>query len=428
MNPSGPILELQDFTITINQNPLFKPISLKLYPGKCTLILGPNGSGKSSLLRLITRTFSPGTIKNINGNISIADQISIKSIPLIRHRPKSQLITFSYEEELASTLGFQQIPRTERNEIIDKYISDNNLHHMRYRDPRSLSSGEQQNLVIRSASIQSPKLLLIDEPWSLLDIENQKSILDLLQELKHQGSGIIIADTSPLAYSDLVDDIVLLSEYDQQIVPFQSREEIQQTYANNLTHTTIPVNIISLPNLENISIQGIAGKYFTFGYEEALGGLTPKLPEAGIILITGKNGSGKTTLLRTLASIIRPLKGTVDRQDFILLEHDTFIFFSKKSVYDEWNKEEKMPPYLELRSSLSPFVLSDGERRRVALTICFSSERDLLLDEPTLGLDHENYSWFLQILQEYGRNHLIVISTNDPVLKRMLVQEQGYNR
>ncbi|MCY0868728.1 MAG: ABC transporter ATP-binding protein [Desulfurococcus sp.] len=161
--------------------------------------------------------------------------------------------------------------------------------------------------------------------------------------------------------------------------------------------------------------------------------------DSGLYALIGANGSGKTTLLKTLAGILKPLKGSVNvdgvnihraprREAARLVGYawqNPFYGFVEASVEREIHliakltgvrlKEEILYRLVELElMGRSPFTLSGGEARRVALASVLAADQPVwLLDEPFADLDYSGYR-ILASLVEYGvkAGKIIVVSTH----------------
>ena len=136
-------------------------------------------------------------------------------------------------------------------------------------------------------------------------------------------------------------------------------------------------------------------------------------------MVTGENGSGKTALLLTLAKIIEPLtilNGGFDFPVALYLPQDSFSFFWRETVREEllqsFHKSD-IPGWLDDLLTTSPFLLSEGQRKKLALEICYSKDCNLLLDEPSQALDMGSIEWLLEKTIEHAENHLVIIATND---------------
>ena len=146
-----------------------------------------------------------------------------------------------------------------------------------------------------------------------------------------------------------------------------------------------------------------------------------EFPEKGLVVIKGRNGSGKTTLLRTLIGFIKKIDGTIDFTDnLFFVPQDVQAFFWKKTVLEELGDTPSIPDWILPVGDKSPFIISEGQRKKLALEIAFISDRELLLDEPSQGLDIDNVKWLVNKLINYSSKHLVILTSNDKLLLEYL--------
>ncbi len=162
-------------------------------------VLGPNGSGKTTLLKSISRVLKPR-----KGAVLLEDRniYRMKSQEVARHMavvPQDSNIAFSFKALNIVLMG--RTPHLSRMEtespkdiaIAKKAMEYTKSWHLADRPVTELSGGEKQRVIIARALTQEPKILLLDEPTSHLDISNQLEILDLLKQLCFEKKLLIIS-------------------------------------------------------------------------------------------------------------------------------------------------------------------------------------------------------------------------------------------
>ena len=168
---------------------ILENVSLSVKEGDFVGIIGPNGSGKTTLLKSISRTLKPhkGTIL-----LDDKDIYSLKSVDVAKQMavvPQDNTISFSFTALEVVLMGrsphlsrFQM--ETENDMAIARKAMDlTNTWHLAARPVNELSGGERQRVIIARALAQKPKILLLDEPLTYLDIVNQLEIMDLVKSL-----------------------------------------------------------------------------------------------------------------------------------------------------------------------------------------------------------------------------------------------------
>jgi iron complex transport system ATP-binding protein len=181
---SGSILALEQASIDVEE-------------GDFWVILGPNGSGKSTFVRAIS-----GAIRPSSGRVSLEGRdiftLSHKEIARsIAFVPQSVQVDFPFTCRQVvlmgrfSHLGGLGIEKDEDYQIADEAMRLTGVHHLAGRMINQLSGGERQRVIIAQAVAASPRLLILDEPLSSLDIKYQLTVLELVKDLC-QNRGITV--------------------------------------------------------------------------------------------------------------------------------------------------------------------------------------------------------------------------------------------
>ena len=201
-------VELKDVTKKIKGVTVLNNISLRLEGARVYGLKGKNGSGKTMLMRAVCGLIrTEGTI-DINGQFIGMDVSFPPSVGVLIENPSfiSNYTGLKNLEVLASIQ--KRIGREEIRETLKKV----GLEPDDKRTYRKYSLGMKQRLGIAAAIMEKPDIVILDEPINALDESGAKSIREILQELKEQGSLIILAchDTEELKY--LSDEIYEISE------------------------------------------------------------------------------------------------------------------------------------------------------------------------------------------------------------------------
>ncbi len=177
-----------------NQRTLFEIPELTIESGKCVLLSGVNGSGKSTLLKTIAGLEKPCHGDIIHNGKSISWKSAYKQIhkeiiylhqnPLMFDASVSENITYGMRKQGFSTKSIQS--------KLENALQWAELYHLKNNNARHLSGGEKQRVALARAYVLSPKILLLDEAFSNMDLEGRKRTFDLICKLKDEGIGIIL--------------------------------------------------------------------------------------------------------------------------------------------------------------------------------------------------------------------------------------------
>jgi ABC-type sugar transport system ATPase subunit len=166
---------------------------LELHEGEILAIVGPNGSGKSTLLRLINLLEKPtaGDILYWNGkSLSNLDRPARRELALqmVMIFQEPLLFKRSVRANVSYGLNMRRTPKEERAGKVRKMLERLNLAGLADRDAMTLSGGEAQKVTLGRAMVLEPRLLLMDEPLSSLDVLARKILREdisrLVREMK----------------------------------------------------------------------------------------------------------------------------------------------------------------------------------------------------------------------------------------------------
>lgn len=182
-------LKVEGLNVYYGDKKILKDISFNIEEGEIATIIGPNGSGKSTLIKSISRYLKP-TSGNIYLDKVNINQINTKEIAknlAVLPQMKSVSSDVSIEELVSygryPHLKFGKRMSKEDKEIITWALEKTGLIEMKDRYVVTLSGGERQRAWIAMSLAQKPKILLLDEPTTFLDICYQLETLELVKEL-----------------------------------------------------------------------------------------------------------------------------------------------------------------------------------------------------------------------------------------------------
>mgnify|MGYP000533549110 CR=1 FL=1 len=209
------MLEIRGLFCGYDSRIILQDINISVEDRELLGIIGPNGSGKTTLLRAITRVIKPGAgvvflegrdiwqmgFKELAKKVAVVPQDLIANLMSVEE--------FVLLGRIPHYRKFQFLETNKDKEIAQKALKLTDTFKLRGRSILEISGGERQLVLIARALTQEPRLLLLDEPTTHLDITHQVRILDLIKRLnKETGLTAIM----------VLHDLNLASEYCQRLV------------------------------------------------------------------------------------------------------------------------------------------------------------------------------------------------------------------
>lgn len=200
-------LEVKGLSYT-NRRFSLESVDFKIKPGTATGILGKNGSGKSTLLNLIH-----GDLKTSSGEV-LVDGKNIDSYSTYElSRKISFLFQEMYEPFSFTVRDIMNVSGYSREESVSSYmntLAELGIAGLADIQFTNLSGGERRLVTIAASVYQDSEIMLLDEPTTFLDIDNQLTVQRLLESLKERGKTIVMVMHDVNAIHSLCDDVLML--------------------------------------------------------------------------------------------------------------------------------------------------------------------------------------------------------------------------
>ena len=193
---------------TLSQKQIVRDVSLKLERGKTIGLLGPNGAGKTTTFYMIM-----GLIDCDGGEI-LLDDIHLTSLPMYKRAklgigflPQQPSIFrgMSVEDNLLSILETQNLPKDQKQNMLEELLTEFSLTHLRRAMPHMLSGGERRRTEIARCLCSSPSIILMDEPTAGVDPIGIDDIKVLIKQLMNKNIGVLITDHNVREVLDICD-------------------------------------------------------------------------------------------------------------------------------------------------------------------------------------------------------------------------------
>ncbi|MFD2671939.1 cell division ATP-binding protein FtsE [Marinicrinis sediminis] len=193
------MIEMQDVWKTYpNHHSAIQGINIKIDRNEFVYVVGPSGAGKSTFMKMMYREVKP-TKGHIHVNGFNLAKLKQRKIPYIRRnigvifqdfRLLPQLTVY---ENVAFAMEAIEAPRKQIKKRTMEVLDLVKLKHKSKSMPNQLSGGEQQRVSIARAIVNSPAVIIADEPTGNLDPETSVGIMNLLEEINLRGTTIVMA-------------------------------------------------------------------------------------------------------------------------------------------------------------------------------------------------------------------------------------------
>ena len=224
-----PIFEIQNVSKSFNGRPILKKLSIKVFPGEIVGLLGPNGAGKSTLFNIAVGVETPE-----NGNIFINGK-SIAQIPIhlrskqgLGYLPQTRCLfdTLSVYNNLYGLIQIHEKDTKKQREKTERLLDEFNLQHLRALNASVLSGGEAKRLSLARLMITNPKIVLLDELFSMVDPIVVQEMQKYIMKIQSQGVSCILTDHAVENLFDTTDRNYLIN--DGQIIAEGTKRELLQ--------------------------------------------------------------------------------------------------------------------------------------------------------------------------------------------------------
>lgn len=192
---AGPLIRARDLTVRRGRTEILHEVDLDVDAGTLTAIVGTNGAGKTTLIHALA-----GVVPPPRGRVSIDGLDPARASPrdlsarigFVFQNPEHQFIAHTVFDELAHGLRLRRTPEPEVDERVGGMLERFGLAHKAEVHPFLLSGGEKRRLSVGTALISRPAVLALDEPTFGQDRARAAELLALLQDLRAEGTTIVI--------------------------------------------------------------------------------------------------------------------------------------------------------------------------------------------------------------------------------------------
>ena len=199
------IIQIQNlsFRYVGSSHNILESINLVIPRGEIVLIAGHSGSGKSTLLRAINGLIPHQHGGEYSGEVIVDGLVVSRTnmsllatrVGYIFQNPENQIFMFSVERDVAFGLENLGLPAEEIRNRVDWALDMLNIKPLALRAPHELSDGQKQRVAIAGVVAMRPKILILDEPTSLLDPHTARGLIDSIRKLRSSmGMTVLIVE------------------------------------------------------------------------------------------------------------------------------------------------------------------------------------------------------------------------------------------
>jgi ABC-2 type transport system ATP-binding protein len=203
-------------------------VSFEVRPGEVFGLLGPNGSGKSTTVKILMGMLEPshGRVE-LDGRDAFADLTAYKSqLGYVPEEP--HLYTYLTGPEYLELIGrLRRIPAAVLQQKIDSFLELLGIYDDRYQTLSSYSKGMRQKILIAAAVLHNPRIVILDEPFSGLDVSAARVLKAFVRSLAAEGKMVVFSSHVLEVVEQVCTRVVILK--DGRIVGHDSVDNLRNT-------------------------------------------------------------------------------------------------------------------------------------------------------------------------------------------------------
>jgi manganese/zinc/iron transport system ATP- binding protein len=209
-----PALQVDDLTVAYREKPVLWDIDLAIPQGVLMAIVGPNGAGKTTLLRCVL-----GLLRPVAGQVRIFGEPAAGQRRNTAYVPQRTSVDWDFPTTVLDLvtmgcygrLGWFRRPGRAEHERARAALDQVGLADLAGRQIGELSGGQQQRAFLARALVQDARLLFMDEPFQGVDATTERTIVDLLQDLRSRGCTVVVVHHDLQTVTDYFDWVTLLN-------------------------------------------------------------------------------------------------------------------------------------------------------------------------------------------------------------------------
>jgi len=209
------LIEVNNLTVSYFGNEVVKDVSFSFDSGKLIGIIGPNGAGKSTLIKAML-----GLTPRDSGKVRFGGKPVKDWRKDIAYVPQRSDIDWDFPITVFDTvllgtypnLGLFRIPLKREKAIAHECLEKVGMSDFKKRQIGELSGGQQQRVFLARALAQNADIFFLDEPFVGVDVASERTIINILQQLRDEGKTIFIVHHDLAKVEEYFDDLILLNK------------------------------------------------------------------------------------------------------------------------------------------------------------------------------------------------------------------------
>jgi len=238
----------RDVTVTYrNGHTAVRNASFEIPTGTITALVGVNGAGKSTLFKAIM-----GFVPVAKGEIRLLGMTVAEALKknLVSYVPQSEEVDWSFPvlvEDVVMMgryghMGFLRRPAKADRDAVDAALRRVNLQDLRHRQIGELSGGQKKRVFLARALAQDGRVILLDEPFTGVDVKTEDQIVTLLRELRDEGRVMLVSTHNLGSVPEFCDRVILVKGTVLGFGPTETtftRENLEAAFGGVLRHFTL---------------------------------------------------------------------------------------------------------------------------------------------------------------------------------------------
>lgn len=210
-------LQVTDVTVAYaNGHTALRDATFDLQAGTICALVGMNGSGKSTLFKSIM-----GFLKPVKGQVKIAGgtALAARRSKLVAYVPQSEEVDWSFPVSVWDVvmmgryghMNFLRIPRAEDKRVALESLERVGMTEFKERQIGELSGGQKKRVFLARALAQKGRIMLLDEPFTGVDVQTETAIIELLRSLREEGHIMLVSTHNLGSVPEFCDHVVLIN-------------------------------------------------------------------------------------------------------------------------------------------------------------------------------------------------------------------------